>query len=190
MSAVDRDHDRPSALGLEEHLGRYYGIDGLRNAVDQLKAMRKGNETRIKRIKDANSRQAPNGSPSCRAMWNRQHAKLWRPPKDIRPCRTESIGQGSGTASRPICKSGSTDRSAWAQAAGRLAARVSADFGRPVAVSSLERALDERQADLDRKIETVRVEVAVNVAKEAALDCQRRTPRCSTWRLPSLPTTT
>ena len=54
MPAIDRDRDRPSALGLEEHLGRYYGIDGLRNAVDQLKVMRKTNDTRIKRIKDAN----------------------------------------------------------------------------------------------------------------------------------------
>ena len=168
MSAVDRDHDRPSALGLEEHLGRYYGIDGLRNAVDQLKAMRKANETRIKRIKDANStssqrlaqlqsnveqtaRQVVEATEGHKAVQDRVN---WARERD----RLEADVQ-----------KWQHDRSAWAEAAGRLAARISADFGRPVAVSSLERALDERQVDLDRKIETVRVEIAVNVAKEAAL---------------------
>ena len=168
MPAIDRDHDRPSELGLEEHLGRYYGIDGLRNAVDQLKAKGKANEARIKRTKDANSisaqrltqlqgnaeqtaRQVEEATKRHKAVQNRVDKARERERLDADMQKWQD------------------NHSAWAAAVERLAARVLSDLGATVAVDSVERVLDERLADLDKRIETVRVASAVNAAKEARL---------------------
>jgi DNA repair exonuclease SbcCD ATPase subunit len=168
MPAIDRDRDRPSALGLEEHLGRYYGIDGLRNAVDQLKVMRKTNDTRIKRIKDANltSSQRLAQLQSDVEQTERQAEEATKGHKAVQD-RVDRARERERL--KADVQRWQDDQSAWAEAVERLAVRVSADLGRPVAVSSVERALDERLADLDQQIETVRLEIAVNVAKEAAL---------------------
>jgi DNA repair exonuclease SbcCD ATPase subunit len=168
MPAVDRDRDKPSALGLEEHLGQYYGIGGLRNAAEQLKAKRKAIEARIKRLKNANSSSA------------QRFAQLQTQIEDTAR-RAEEAAEGHKAIQDRARKARERDRldadlkkwedkhSAWAASVERLAARVSSDLGRTVAVGSVERALDERLVHLDQQIETVRVESAVNAAKEAAL---------------------
>lgn len=168
MPAVDRDRDRPSALGIEEHLGRYYGIDGLRNAVDQLKAMRKANEARIKRIKDANSTSSQRLAQlqSDVEQTARQVEEATGGHKAVRDMVDRARERERLEAD---VQKWQDDHSAWAEALERLAVRVSADLSRPVAVGSVERVLDERLAVLDQQIETVRVEIAVNLAKEAAL---------------------
>lgn len=168
MPALDRNHDKPSALGLEEHLGQYYGIDGLRHAVDQLKAKLKANEGRIKRIKDVNSTNA------------QRLAQLQNDVEET-ACQVDKAAEGHKALQDNVDKARERERlevdiqrwhdnhSAWAEAVERLATRASAGLGETVAVGSLKRVLNERLADLNQQIETVRVEVAVNTAKEAAL---------------------
>lgn len=58
MPAVSRDQDVPTALGLENHLGRYFGIDGLHRAVDFLNVELKSNTKQIQQIKNANAASA------------------------------------------------------------------------------------------------------------------------------------
>lgn len=168
MPAVDRDHDRPSALGLEDHLGRYYGIHGLRNAVDQLKAMRKANEARIKRIKDANST-----SSQRLAQLQADVEQAARQVEEATEAHKAAQAKADRARERERLEAAvrkwQQNHSAWAEAVERLAVRVSADLGQPVAAGSVDTVLDERLADLDQQIETVRVEIAVNAAKEAAL---------------------
>ncbi|WP_200215495.1 AAA family ATPase [Micromonospora coerulea] len=168
MPAVDRGHDRPTALGLEEHLGRYYGIDGLRTAIEQLNARRKANEAQIKRIKDANSTSS-------------QRLAQLQDDVERTARQVEEATEAHKTAQDKVANARERERrlaeiqrwqddhSTWTEAVKRLALRVSADLGRPVAGDSLEGLLDERLADIDRQIEAVRVELAVNAAKEAAL---------------------
>jgi uncharacterized coiled-coil DUF342 family protein len=148
MPAVDRDRDKPSALGLEEHLGQYYGIGGLRNAAEQLKAKRKAIEARIKRLKNANSSSA------------QRFAQLQTQIEDTAR-RAEEAAEGHKAIQDRARKARERDRldadikkwedkhSAWAASVKRLAARVSSDLGRTVAVGSVERALDERLVRLD-----------------------------------------
>lgn len=168
MPATDRDRDRPSALGLEEHLGRYYGIDGLRNAINQLNTMRKTNETRIKRIKDANSTNSQRLAQLQSDV--EQTARLVEEATEGNKVVQHKVGKaGERARLEAELQKWKDDHSAWAEAVERLAVRVSADLGQPVAVDGVERVLDERLADLDQQIEAARVEVAVNVAKEAAL---------------------
>jgi len=168
MPAVDRDHDMPTALGLEEHLGRYYGIDGLRTAVEQLNARRKAIEAHIKRIKDANS-------TSSQRLAQLQD-DVERTARQVEQAtETHKAAQDKVDTARDRerrlaeIQRWQDSHSAWTEAVERLALRISADLGRPVAVDGFEVALDERLADLDRQIEAVRIELAVNAAKEAAL---------------------
>jgi DNA repair exonuclease SbcCD ATPase subunit len=55
MPAITRDQENPSALGLQGHLERFYGIDGLRNAIEELNARKKSVATEIRKIKAVNS---------------------------------------------------------------------------------------------------------------------------------------
>lgn len=48
----------PEKLGLEEHLGRFYGVHGLRQAADTLIARRKQIDKKITSVKNANSASA------------------------------------------------------------------------------------------------------------------------------------
>jgi DNA repair exonuclease SbcCD ATPase subunit len=168
MPAVDRDREKPSALGLEEHLGQYYGIGGLRNAVEDLKAKRKAIEARIKGTKRVHSANA------------QRLAQLQSEVEQTARQVEEAAGEHKAIQER-VHKAQERDRldadikkwqdknSAWAEAVERLAARLSSDFGKAVAVDSVERVLDERLAHLDQQIETVRVESAVNATNQAAL---------------------
>jgi DNA repair exonuclease SbcCD ATPase subunit len=168
MPAVDRDREKPSALGLEEHLGQYYGIGALRNAAEQLKAKRKAIEARIKRTKSAHSADA------------QRLAQLQSEIEQTARQVEEAAEEHKAIQSR-VYKAQERDRlnadikkwqdknSAWAEAVERLAARVSSDFGETVAIGSVETVLDERLAHLDQQLEAVRVESAVNATNEAAL---------------------
>jgi DNA repair exonuclease SbcCD ATPase subunit len=168
MPTIDRDHDRPSELGLEEHLGSFYGIDGLRSAVDQLKTKQKANEARIKRTKNANSisaqrltqlqgnveqiaRQVEEATKRHKAVQNRVDKAREREHLETNIQRWQD------------------NHSAWSEAVERLAARVSSDLGVIVNIGSIQRVLDERLAELDQRIQTVHVESGVNEAKEAAI---------------------
>jgi DNA repair exonuclease SbcCD ATPase subunit len=168
MPAIDRNHDRPSELGLEEHLGRFYGIDGLRSAGDQLKAKRKANDARIKRTKDANSVSVQRLT-QLQSEMEQTARRVEEATKRHKAVQDRVDRARERERLEADMQKWRNDHSARAEAVERLAARVSSDLGRPVAVGSVERVLDERLADLDQRIETVRVESAVNSAKEAAL---------------------
>ena len=58
MPAVSRDLETPTGLGLEDHLGRYFGVDGLQRAIELLNVEIKNTEKNIRQIKNANSASA------------------------------------------------------------------------------------------------------------------------------------
>jgi DNA repair exonuclease SbcCD ATPase subunit len=168
MPAVDQNHDRPSALGLEDHLGRYYGIDGLRNAAEQLKTLRKSNDAHIKQIKDANSISAQ------RLDQLRSNVEQAAHQIEQVTQRHQALQARISTAQeqerfRADLKQWQDNHSARTAAIENLAARISADLDQPLAADNLENVLDERLADLDQQIETARVEIAINKTKEATL---------------------
>lgn len=55
MPATSRQMDVPTALGLEAHLGRYFGVDGLQRAIDVLNESLKSTEKQIRQIKVGNA---------------------------------------------------------------------------------------------------------------------------------------
>lgn len=58
MPAPNRNDDKPHTLGLENHLGRLFGIDGLRSALARLDDLRRDNDRAIRGIKQTNSASA------------------------------------------------------------------------------------------------------------------------------------
>jgi DNA repair exonuclease SbcCD ATPase subunit len=55
MPATSRQLDTPTALGLEVHLGHYFGVDGLQQAIDLLTENLKATEKQIRQIKVGNA---------------------------------------------------------------------------------------------------------------------------------------
>jgi DNA repair exonuclease SbcCD ATPase subunit len=168
MPAVDRDHDKPSSLGLEEHLGRYFGIDGLKKAIDELKVLRRVNDARIKGIKEVNSassrRLAELQSDLERASLRAEEAD--RNYKAVRDRMEKAHVRERQDAA---VQNWRQDYATWTETTSQLAARLSVDYGRPVSVDGLDAVLDEMLADLDQRVEAVRVQVAVNSVRETAL---------------------
>ena len=55
MPAASRQLDTPTALGLEAHLGHYFGVDGLQRAIDLLTENLRTTEKQIRQIKVSNA---------------------------------------------------------------------------------------------------------------------------------------
>ncbi|GAB3429068.1 ATP-binding protein [Flindersiella endophytica] len=168
MPVSDREFDKPSTLGLEAHLGRYYGIDGLRNAVERLRAMRKATDARIRKIKNAN---ATSAQRLVQLQDNvEQKARLLRDATEIHEASQKQVRETQEQERLKANMQRWLDESiAREEAVERLAAQVSVDLHLPVTSQNLELLLDERLAELDLQIETVRIEIAVKVAKDEEL---------------------
>jgi DNA repair exonuclease SbcCD ATPase subunit len=168
MPALDRDHDKPTALGLEGHLGTYYGIDGLKSAVSQLRDMRKTNEARIKRIKEVNS---ASSRRLAQLPTDVNHAALEveKATAEYAAVQARIARERDQARLAVILQRWQEEHLAWAEAVERLCARISVELHRPVAIDNVETLLDERLADLDQQIESIRVELALKAAREAAL---------------------
>lgn len=168
MPAVDRDQDTPSALGLEEHLGRYYGVDSLRNAVSRLKTMQKTTQASIKRIKEANSTSSQRLSELQNDL--EQAVRHVQEATERHRSMMDKLDRARERESRLAdIQKWQHDHSAWTEAVDRLAGQVSVGLGRPVSIGNIENVLNERLADLNQQIETTRIAIAVNVAKEETL---------------------
>ncbi|KQY55802.1 hypothetical protein ASD11_14960 [Aeromicrobium sp. Root495] len=58
MPAAVRGEETPTGLGLEHHLGQYFGVEGLHDAIRLLNAEIKSVEKQVRQIKNANSASA------------------------------------------------------------------------------------------------------------------------------------
>lgn len=168
MPAVGRDQDSPAALGLEEHLGRYYGVDGLRDAVAQLSALRKANDIRIKRIKEGNAtssqRLAQLQSDVDRTTSQAHAAAELHTELQKRLDRARERERFAAEVQK-----WQEEVAVWAESTDRLTERAARELMVSATRDSLAKVIGERLAQLDQEIEAVRVEAAVNAAREAAL---------------------
>lgn len=168
MPSSDREKDKPSALGLEEHLGRYYGIDGLKTAVDQLKAMQKANEARIKRIKNANAATA-------------KRLEQLRAVVDETARRVAAANEAYKTLQSRVDSARERERfeletRTWQdrvaernEAVRHLAAQISVDPGVTISAGNIDDVLDHHLDEVEARLGTTRVDIAVKKSKAALL---------------------
>jgi DNA repair exonuclease SbcCD ATPase subunit len=168
MPAVDGSADVPTALHLEEHLGRYFGVDSLRTAVEKLHASHKANASRIKRTKEAN------------VADERQLEELRAAVKQTALDAEQAGGRHRAVQGR-LGKLEERERFAaetrnwqakhaqWMEAVERLASQYLSVLDNPVTGDTMDDVLAEQHTELSRRLEEVRVAIAVNKTKEEAL---------------------
>lgn len=168
MPAAGRERELPTSLGMEAHLGHYYGIDGLRAAIEQLTARRKEVDAQIRRIKVANATTARRLDEMQAEVERRRllveqateaHTIAQR-RADLLKERERAAAQATAWHSKYL---------AWTDTMERLAAGLVVEFGQVVPPDGLDIALDERVAEIDRQGESLRVEMAVNRTRESTL---------------------
>jgi DNA repair exonuclease SbcCD ATPase subunit len=168
MPAADRSSDSPSHLGLEDHLGRYYGIDGLGTAMEQLKKRNAAVIADIKKIKAGNSSAAQRldqlfEDENTAKLRAEQANGVYQALKGRVEHMLEIQRRSSELAAWKA------RHQTWKTATEHLAERISVELGRSVPAEQLQRAIDECLSDIDGSIERVRVDMAVNQSREAQL---------------------
>jgi DNA repair exonuclease SbcCD ATPase subunit len=168
MPALDRHDDSPAAMGLEEHLGRYYGVEGLREAVAELKAMRRANDVEIKRIKathaDSSQRLARLQRAVDAAVERAEAAISRHKLMQARADRARDRARVEAELER-----WKSDHAAWLKAGRAVARRLSSILDRRVGADEVDDALLERLAELGNRLESVRIEVATRRGRAEAL---------------------
>jgi DNA repair exonuclease SbcCD ATPase subunit len=168
MPAADRDQGKLAALHLEDHLGHYFGVDGLRNAIDKLEALRKATALRIKKTKEA-------GTVSARQLAELQSAVertallAEQAAEHHRALRARLNEAQERERFETEMQKWKVKHATWAEAVERLATNLPSVADRPITTDNLDEVLEERQSGLGRQLEDIRVALAVNETKKAAL---------------------
>ena len=168
MPAVEHGDDAPSHLGLEAHLGRYYGIDGLSAAIEQLRNRFSANEAAIRKIKSQNSAAAR----SIDQMWQNVNQAMSRVEEAETAHRTlqERLAHAREIDRRNAeFRQWKAKESASIEAAARLASRISEELQSNIPVDRLESAIYEALTDIDSRIEDVRVDAGISRSRQALL---------------------
>lgn len=168
MPATEHELTDPSAIGLEDHLGRYYGIEGLRAAVNRLANLRKANDARIREIKKANSASADR-ILELEDLVNRASAKVAAATASHANLQNRIELARDGDRRAAALRKWEADRVAWTESARRLTERAARELDASVTDATLSTSLGDRLRELDQEIETARVQAAVAAAKKASL---------------------
>ena len=168
MPAVDRDDDKPTALRLEEHLGRYFGVDNLKSGIAMLNGHQKAVEASIKQIKAAKTadvrqiaRFQSDADQAARDVELAEEQRELLRGRIANALKREQFDVELRTwhAQKTIAE----------ETAARLSNQMVPDLGGPVSPDELESVLEQRRADLDGQIEEVRIASAVKEAQARAL---------------------
>lgn len=168
MPAADRINDKPSALRLREHLGQYYGIDSLSDALSRLKVLHKECEAQIKAIKqshaeDANAvedlrfrkQEADQKAENSRALHEALQKRLEAArDRAIANSALESWGKAQGL---------------WSASIDRLSTEMAILIGRKVPSLAFEDVLTQSLDAAGSLIEQVRIQIALTEAKMGQL---------------------
>lgn len=168
MPAVDRDDDKPTALKLEDHLGRYFGVDNLKSAIAMLDGHQKATTARIQQIKAAKTadvQQIAQLQGDVEQAAHRVEQATER--RDVLRGRLENARKREQFDVE--LRTWQVRDTLAAETAEKLLTQALPDLAWPVASRDLESVLEQRRADLDQQIEEVRIALAVNETKEAAL---------------------
>jgi len=165
MPAVSRDQDAPTALGLENHLGRYFGIDGLQRAVDLLNVELKNNTKQIQLIKNANA-------ASAKQFADLEATKTVAAAAVARAAAEHNAAQEAQSALRTRLQAQATReewqarQAKWLADSGDLVDEVNRAFdAAQVARSDIEARLEEQVEQSGQAIEDARVRIAIREAR-------------------------
>ncbi|WP_410676979.1 AAA family ATPase [Amycolatopsis sp. cmx-4-68] len=161
MPGLSRDPGAPTTLGLADHLGRYYGIDGLKGAADRLGVLLKETQAGIRRIKVGNAASAKQ-LQELRETLEEAEDKV-----SVAVAEHENLQARLGQAQERDRFESALHRwresqDAWAEGAAELARTASREIGRDVPVEDVEETVEHHVGNLTQQLETVRVDLGVS----------------------------
>ena len=162
----------PAGLGTEEHLGLYFGVDGLRELIDQLDEDLRVNATEIKNARSTSEAAAGElGRLDGEVEEARRRAEAATTAHDLldrrrqRRIRWDFYRREQQEVQRDNARSESVRA--------ELAARTSAELATMLAHDRLPEAVEAEVDTCDRRIEDLRVARAVNTSRVASLDANQ-----------------
>ncbi|MCU1694678.1 MAG: hypothetical protein JWR34_741 [Mycobacterium sp.] len=162
----------PSKLGLEDHLGQYYGVTGLRRAIDRLQNDLKETESRIRQVKTANA-------SSAGAMAHLQEAV---DSAELQVRKTteqhQALQQRLERAQEQQRYLAATAKwheewTTWTHNRNELASRLSKELGREIPAAGFDAALEAQKAALQKMLEGTRIAIGVNQGRQQAIQANQ-----------------
>jgi DNA repair exonuclease SbcCD ATPase subunit len=164
MPATSRQLDTPTALGLEAHLGYYFGIDGLQQAIDLLNAELRAAERQIKQIKVGNA-------ATARQLTELEATVTSTAAAVENATSAHAAAQASHDALRTDLQAlqahatWSARQDQWLSQTGEVLEMVAKEFGEDIGRADVETRLRMTIEEASRLAEDARVRIAVNRAR-------------------------
>lgn len=172
MPAPNRNDDKPHTLGLESHLGRLFGIDGLRSALASLDDLRRDNDRAIRGIKQTNSASAKRLADLSQLVRDTQtKVEALAAQLEAAQSRQERVREYFRIQNA---------RASWVVASQarhakleELASRTSEKTGLRTTAETVEETIRIALASVEQSLGTVRVEIAVTASQADAVTANR-----------------
>lgn len=172
MPALDRNDDKPHALGLENHLGQLFGIDGLRSALTRLHELKSDNDRAIRGIKQTNSASAKRLTELTQLVIDTQTTvgDLTSKLKTVQ-LRAETVREFFRIQdARVTWTAANQARHALLEAVAR---RTTEQTGVESTATTVHETIRTALATIDESLSTVRVDIAVAAAQADAVTANR-----------------
>ena len=164
MPAASREQDTPTALGLESHLGRYFGVEALQRAGDLLTRELKNTEKEIQQVKAANA-------STAQQLAELQTAVATAAAAVADATRDHDTAQASHEILRTELRAQQL-HDAWAARHGQWLSQtndlldgIARELGEPMDRVSVEARLAAQVDTLSQVIENARIQIAIRESR-------------------------
>lgn len=163
---------KPDQIGLEQHLGRIYGVDNLRDAIEVLNVRLRENDKAIKAVKAAHA------ADPARMTDLRELVKTTRLLQQQREEELAAV-DAEATLARNI-ENARERHSEWASQKNRrdlaidtLAAAATTVFNRSIEPAALNVTISQREEELSNNLRDLQVEQGINQSRIETLEANR-----------------
>lgn len=168
MPAASPDQESPTGLGMEDHLGRYFGVDGLQRATELLAAEIKSTQKHIRQIKNAHSasanRLAELALATTAAATAAELATIsHKAAQDVQK-QTDTLLRAERERGQWLAQ---YDR--WVTESTEVAAEVTLAVNDDTDVSDVEMTLGRQSEQLSQTVQDLRVRIAVLESRAEAI---------------------
>ena len=163
---------KPDQIGLEQHLGRMYGVDNLRAAINHLTQRLKDNDKEIKAVKAAHAADPRRVAELRRLVEDTNTVRRGR-EAELAALDTELERARGIEAARLRQAEWATQKTGRDRAVEALTLTAKDVFGRTVLPESLNDVIADREDELNNTIRDLQVTQGVNRSRIESLDTNR-----------------
>lgn len=161
MPATSRQLDTPTALGLEVHLGHYFGVDGLQRAIDLLTENLKATEKQIRQIKVGNAATARQLA-ELEAAVTATAAAVENATSEHAAAQAIHDALRTGLQALQVHVTWSARRDQWLSQASEVLELVAQELREEVGRADVEIRLQETIEEASSLVENARIHIAVH----------------------------